>query len=188
MIIFCILRKFDGMKLFGSKIFKRETSIDDLYAFYKPDLYTSIHDMPFTNWIDLANGNLNAIKRCDYTILDGILSYARTVIYEEKAKIFGVSKEEISFFKRIADININKWKYITTGKAMYQHKASTAQARLDKDQDTGDLKLGDFSELIFKSTGKSYELNKMSAFEVLTIVNSIKNDNERRRKRNGNKQ
>ncbi|NIV66652.1 MAG: hypothetical protein GWN40_11220 [Nitrosopumilaceae archaeon] len=142
--------------------------------------------MPFANWIELADEDLNAVKKKDLYILDGILNYAKNKLYREKIKIFGLSENEISLYRTMTDIAINEWKYTSTNKPIYNSRAKRDKAKIHDLNNRKKYALGDYSKYIYNNTGKTYKLNEMSVFEVLTILNTI-NEKIKLSKRNANK-
>lgn len=162
---------------------KSTNKIEELYNLFKDKyIYTSLYDIPFTNWIDISNGNYDAIKKKPITLLEGIINYAIQILYNEKIKLFGLSKKEISTYRKITDISINRWRYVSTGKPIYNTRANNDQKKLNEEPKK--YTIGDYSKIFFDYTKKTYNLNKMSAFEGLTILDSISKSNEIRRNAN----
>lgn len=166
------------------RFFRKKYTIDELYKHYSSDLYRTIYQIPFDKWVEISNGHFEAVKICEYSILDGILSHAVNILINEKRLIFGLSKEEISHYKLRADIEINRWKYSITGKSHYNVRANASSLKLQQNGESNAV-LGDYARAIFKHTRKTYDLSKITTFEALTIINSIKSDIEKT-KRNGN--
>lgn len=149
----------------------------ELYDVLKKNMYTSLHDMPFSNWLDMKKGNLSAMKRLDMFILDDMLMYNEYLLWCEEKDLFGLSKDEVLYHKQRAKITILENRFVNTGNFLHKDQADRVRAQMSSvdSKELNDYKLGDYAEFIFSNTKQTYNLAVMSAFEVLTIIKSVSN-------------
>lgn len=162
---------------------KRNAGVEYLYNNLKDCLYTSISEIKFPNWLSLIGGNLQAIKKKDVAIIEDVLTYAKYVLYVEYKDKFKLHNAEIARIVNECEITQLNHLFHKTNKSIYKYRAGLLIDRLKKEDEENKeqkIKIATIAERIFTETGQSYDIENMSAFEVLTILESINN-----RKQNG---
>jgi hypothetical protein len=145
---------------------------------YKDDMknvYQKLSDIPFSNWFEMWE-DLNMLKKKPCNVMKSTLKKVRNGLFIEEKKLFGFEDSEIRDIRARCNINLDKAKFMQTGNIYYRDRAKIKQAKIDakkESQENKNTKLGDISSMIFKATNKAYNFDKVSAFEVLTIIKEI---------------
>jgi hypothetical protein len=143
---------------------------------YKDELsniYQKLSEIPFSNWYGMWS-DLEMLKKKPCRVMKSTLERIRYNLYIEEKEAFGFEESEIRLIKKESEAIYERARYIETGNYLHINRAEIIEDKIKSLKGDGKKsKIGDIATLIYKATGKTYNFDKISAMEVLTIIREI---------------